>query len=282
MKVFTPKDLISGCVPLPSKNKVKPEDLVYHRACTALDTETIRLIYSVKDGHVYYIAASAREFASAFSDATPLAAALPGNAGHRGDGAYVLDGGSGLLVCVKKIGTTVESYIGESSEVEAFAQGCAIHRLQASDASASWQGYEHLKMKPIVKMAKVSSVAGVAVAGVALMVALVSAQIHKSGEVDFGRALQESVAMQKADINQAFMDFNRKELGGDRMAEFHQLTSTLLTLNGTLVSFNSEGGVTTWSAEIPLWAANQALPFTGIKTVVDDVKGVVVITKANG
>lgn len=281
MQAFTPKDLISGCVPLPAKNKVSPEDLAYHRACTALDTETIRLIFSVKDNHVYYIAASAREFASAFSEGTPLAAALPGIEGHRGDGAYVLDGGSGLLVCVKKIGLSVESYIGESSEVEAFAKGCAIHRLQLNDPATAWQGYEHLKMKPIVKLSKVASIAGFTVAGVALMVALVSAQVHKSGEVDFGRALQESVAMQKADIEQAFADFNRKE-SNDRMSEFHALTSTLLTLNGTLVEFNSEGKTTTWTAEIPLWAATQALPFTGIKTVVDDVKGVVIIKKVNG
>lgn len=281
MQVFTPKDLISGCVPLPTKNKVRPEDLAYHRACTALDTETIRLIFSVKDNHVYYIAASAREFASAFNDGTPLAAALPGIEGHRGDGAYVLDGGNGLLVCVKKVGLSVESYIGESSEVEVFAKGCAIHRLQLNDPETAWQGYEHLRMKPIVKLSKAASIAGFAVAGVALMVALVSAQVNKPGDVDFGRALEESVAMQRADIEQAFADFNRKD-SYDRMSEFNTLTATLLKLNGTLVEFNSIGKTTTWTAEIPLWAADQKLPFTGIKTMVDNVKGVVIVTKANG
>lgn len=84
---FMPHNLIGGVLPV--AGKADPMEVAFHAAANALETEAVKLIYSVNFDKVYYLAAPADEFASVHDEtACSLAIALPGMPGHLGKGVY--------------------------------------------------------------------------------------------------------------------------------------------------------------------------------------------------
>lgn len=109
MELFTPRTLISGRV---KAARGREKQAVFAAAAGLLGSEQIALVYTRTQGDVCYLAVPAADLASHPGSATPLAIALPGAAGHLGEGAYVTDLTGGLQAVVVVQGKNLHSFVG--------------------------------------------------------------------------------------------------------------------------------------------------------------------------
>ncbi len=127
MELFTPRSLIAGRL-TGGQGRAVPSAM--QAAAAVLGTAQVALLCATDKDQVWYLAAPASEFASHLQSACVLAAALPQNAEHKGDGAYVADMEGGLQAVVLKLGDKFQSYVGTPALVQRFAAmegATAIH-----------------------------------------------------------------------------------------------------------------------------------------------------------
>lgn len=117
MEFFTPRNLIAGRV---KAARGREKQAVFAAATLLLGTEQLALVYSRTQGDVCYIAAPAADLASHPGCATPLAIALPGVRGHKGEGAYITDLAGGLQAAVVVQGQNLHSFVGTPAMVSRF------------------------------------------------------------------------------------------------------------------------------------------------------------------
>lgn len=129
MEKFTPPNFVAGSLPDAGTD---PLIAAWHAAAQACDTEQVHLIHSVADGRIWYLAAPSSDFRSNPDSGTALAAALPGNPGHRGDAAYTVRDGAIMSAIVRK-GDMIESTSGDPSRVAHFISARELDEIPVND-----------------------------------------------------------------------------------------------------------------------------------------------------
>lgn len=137
MELFTPRTLISGRV---KAARGREKQAVFAAAAALLGSEQIALVYTRTQGDVCYLAVPAADLASHPGCATPLAIALPGAAGHLGEGAYVADLAGGLQAVVVVQGKTLHSFVGTPAMAKRFIMLEGAKETHAAvDQGLAWQ-----------------------------------------------------------------------------------------------------------------------------------------------
>jgi|GEM_PF-2594479 len=243
--VFTPKGFVSGFIPCPAD--VNPIEAAWHASVIALDTERVRLLHQEADEGIYFIAADAADFLAHPNGETNLVSALPGSAGHKGDGAYFTDMNNGVFgVVVKKAGV-LDCYIGEKRDALKFADGMD-HFYPAE--SGAWVGFRQLEARDAKKLANRLIIAALSLTALFFLISVATSVLssvfegHKKDSINKIRAMQQATATQ----------FNSQEVNA--YADYRNASSAIVATGGRVVKFNSQNGTTTWEAQLPLWVTD--------------------------
>jgi hypothetical protein len=138
MESFTPRNLIAGHLKGTRKNAM---DAAATAAAGILGTENVALVCTWSKGDdIWYLATAAADLASHPEASCALGAALPGDKGHEGDGAYQCELAGGLCAVVVKQGDALHSFVGTPTMAQRFAQleGAATTHSCSGPASP-WQ-----------------------------------------------------------------------------------------------------------------------------------------------
>ena len=114
IKEYLPEHFVVGAVPFANED---PATVAYNNAAVLLDSETIRMIYSVENGYVYFIAADSKQFLEHLKSGTSLGNALPGMPGYNGDGIYLYNQPDGSAIALIKEGNSIHSVVINSVAV---------------------------------------------------------------------------------------------------------------------------------------------------------------------
>lgn len=243
---FTPRGFVSGFITPPSG--VKPLEAIFHSAAVALETERIRVVYHETQDGVYFLAADANDFINNPNAKTALAAALPSAVGHQGDGAYFIELGSGIVAVVLKNELSLQSYIGERSDAIRFAGANTIYWPTESE---SWTGLAQFESRQARRIAKISIIMGMTITALCLggnMAATAATAFfsnQKEATIQHIRTQQQNAVSQLNAPNTT-----------DAYAEYRKLSSMVVSMDGKLIRFESNNGVTTWDAEFPAWVSD--------------------------
>lgn len=146
--LITPENTISSYIELP--DGIDPIEALWHTSSIALNTEKISFIYTLADDGVYFIAAPASSFLGKTSYTTPLAAALPSNEFHQGNGAYISSIGSNLFAVVIKGNKSLTSFIGDKANVIKFAG--EQQQFWVDKNNTQWYSLNQYQQKSIIKL----------------------------------------------------------------------------------------------------------------------------------
>jgi hypothetical protein len=259
VQIFTPKEFVAGFIAHPKGTNAI--EAAWHAAAVALETERIRFVQHEADGGIYFLAADAADFVTHPNAMTPLAAAIPGAAGHQGDGAYLVELGNGLFAVVVKGPLSLSCYIGEKPEAMKFAEGLELHFPIHCEL---WTGYRQYESRSARKFAK-----GVVFFGMALTVIFLGMSIAASAGAEFfshrkDAAINSIRNAQQSTVAQFSTQFP------DSYADYRKLTISIVALGGRLIRFEANDGVSTWEAEFPSWVSDLSSLGAGIKTRIEN------------
>lgn len=258
VQIYTPREFVSGFIPLP--RFAKPLEAAWHAAAVALETERIRIIHCVADNGIYFIAADAAMFASHPNAMTPLSAVLPTANGYKGDGAYLIEMGSGLVAVIIKEQAKLQSYIGERVNAIRFAGD----RQQYWPTECElWVGYTQFESRHARRLSSMSILLGMILTGILIIVAV--AVSVASGFVAHRKdvALDSIRAEQLATATQLGSQLNQLK---DAYTEYRKLSEPVVSIGGKLINFESTGDTTHFKVEFPKWVTDLEPLGAGIKT----------------
>jgi hypothetical protein len=245
---FTPRHLIAGTAMV--ADVANAREAAYYSAVAALDTELVRIVHAADGkGRVHYLAAPASDFVSAGGAvATGLAAALPGIAGHAGDGGYFAQTEDGRTAVVVLHGDKLTSFIGKPEEAERFVGNkLGVNRVAISPTTPQWEGMREAQVRlPRMILAGLSLLmAALAIAAMIAAVVLATLAARSSNEIDKQIAEYRQRMTTSAQQAQAVM----RPLGG--LGELERLAWFAATNGGTLKTFKYDKGRIEWRFEAP-------------------------------
>lgn len=254
-QVFTPAGIVSGFIAPP--RGASPLEAAWHAAAVALDSERIRLVHREADGGIYFLAADSGDFVGHPNAMTPLASALPGAAGHKGDGAYLIDIGSGLVGVAVKEPRSLRCYVGERNDALRFAGESAAYW---PEEGGLWTGFRQYESWHARRLANRAILIGMTLAAVFLAISIFASAAAESLAHQRGAAIDRIRAEQQATA----LRFGSER--PDAYAEYRKLAVPVVTMGGQLTRFESAGGKTTWEAEFPSWVEDLSSLGSGLKT----------------
>jgi len=254
-QIYTPREFVSGFIPLP--RHAKPLEAAWHAAAVALETERIRIIHRVSDNGIYFIAAAAATFASHPNAKTPLSAVLPDANGYKGDGAYLIEMGSGIVAVIIKEQSKLQSYIGERVNALRFA---GTHQQYWPTECESWVGYTQFESRHARRLSSISILLGMIVTGIFISVSV--AISVTSGFV----AHRKDIALDSIRAEQLATATQLGSQPSDAYTEYRKLTEPVVSMGGKLIHFESTGDTTHFKAEFPQWVTNLGSLGSGIQT----------------
>lgn len=165
MESYTPRSFISGYLPAVRGNA---REAVSHAAASLLGVDQVAIVYTSANGSFWYLAAPAADLASHPGATTALAAALPGNPQHEGEGAYTLDLNGGLQAVVVRQNDRLHCYVGTSAMVNRFIaleNAKAVH--PCTDAGQAWEFSAALSSLRNFRLSLGLTISGIIVASIA-------------------------------------------------------------------------------------------------------------------
>jgi len=270
-QIFTPREIVSGFIEIPPK--ANPLESAWHASAIALDTERVRVVQCVADGGIYFIAADAGDFVNHPDAITQLAAALPCNPGHKGDGAYFVDVSRGIIAVVIKSEKMLRCYVGEHTETTCFAEGF-LHYWPSDEEAQSWVGYRQYESYHARKLTQKIVLVGMLAATV-----LVATSLGLTAAANMLTRRHANSLNAIRDAQQSTLSLlNTKS--PDAYREYRELSTKLLNIGGTLIKFESKDGKSNWDAEVPAVVAD--ISNLGADTKIKITDGRVTVSKFSG
>lgn len=243
MESFTPRSFISGRIPAARGDALQ----ALSQAATALlGVEQVAIIYTQAEGHLWYLSAPASDLASHPGASSPLAAALPGNAKHDGDGAYVLDLYSGLQAVVVKVGDKLHSFVGTPTMAKRFIvlEGAkATH--PCTSAGEPWLLPAAIAARQNLRLNLALTVSGITVAIVATAVWLWAAQSASSLDATRATLQQENQKAWRAALRSVVPPAYPSAL-----ANLQKAIEQAIREKGVLQQFEHKDGRAIWTLKV--------------------------------
>jgi len=279
---YFPSDLIGGCCP---RIAGKEQEIVWHAAAEAADTERIHLVWNAKGDKIWYLAVCSSEMASHAGTWCPFASLLPGMKDAitppvcytyysdeaatmmtvTTDGLQIHRGTSSVVRA--KAERTVRS-LGDAPLIELTPD--RIEKL----SPVPWYSQSLFEERARRVLAAASVAGGLCFAGLAMVIwffsamALVSArmetaEIHKRSEERSLQLLRNAQSMRASPMR-------------EQLAKFADLNDGLLTLDAMLDIYQIKQGKTLWRAYIPPNVTSDRITELGGKTLDTSPQGVVI------
>jgi hypothetical protein len=253
MNSHTPHSFIAGRVP---SAKGRALQCAHSSAATLLGTRHLAIVCSEQDGQAWYLGALTGELASHTDSACPLAAALPGNPQHRGDGAYLAELGGGLQAVVLKSAMGLRSFVGTPALVDRFlAIDNVTIRHTCTEASVPWQFPAAGKEPPLHRWMDSVSLCGLFVALAALAVwywAVLGMQNILTSE-------NEAQALQLASLKTAAQAMELTTYP-PALGHLQKAVEQAAREGGKLVQFEHKDSRSTWTLMVNDHAVNGSAP----------------------
>ena len=269
LKSYTPKNTIAAFIELPAG--VNPSEAIWHTSSVALDTEQICFIYSLADDGVYFVAAPAISFLKHPVSTTPLAAALPGNPGHQGDGAYITPIGSNLFAVTIKGADSLSCYIGDKASVVQFAENNP--QFWVEENTAPWLSMTQYKQKETLKLLNTLSLISFCLIFMFLGASAFFNQQSERYVAQTKTKKQKILAVEQKNLLALNMEEQNKS-ENQVLRKYLELSSYVISQNGRIVHYEVRAKRIKYQVELPQTATN--LTFFG-KNVVPVVKQDVII-----
>lgn len=260
--------ITGGSLPRPA-GKADAEQAVLLAAQEALDTNRVHLLTRHTDTHLLFLAAPSRELTDGVTT-TPLAAALPGHPGHRGDGCYVVYDGADAAVAILR-GDTLRVVVNSTDAIDAVltAEELPVHdvstaapwrletaRGRAQRAGGVWAG----------RLQAVATVwaLGASVAAAALFVA---AGVRDTAAAQQAQQLQALTAQLQL----------AQPLAAD-LAALQQVSALAVQTGGWLERYRHDGKAVSYTLRLPQWVAKATVDALGpeVRTEHDRAAGNIV------
>lgn len=253
-QVFTPREFVSGFIAPP--RGTKPLEAAWHAAAVALDSERIRMVHHEADGGIYFLAADAGDFVSHPNAMTPLASAMPGSPGHKGDGAYFVELGSGIVGVAVKDPEGLRCYVGERGDALRFAGEQALYWPNDCEL---WTGYRQYESRHARRLANASILVGMVLTAFFLALSVLASAASET----LSHRKEASLNSIRAEQREAVSQFSAEH--PDAYVEYRNLAVPVVAMGGKLTRFESGGGNTTWEAEFPSWVDDLSALGGGVK-----------------
>lgn len=251
----TPGDLVAGSVTLPSG--FDAAEVAWNKASELHDTEKVHFIHTVTEGRVWLLSIPSSTLANSGAAGTPLAMALPGFPGHKGDGVYVAAMDWGVAAVLLNNGKLTTA-TGPQDLVADHIRQAELPVYDVENASlAPWMPYGLEKQRRREALVVAAMAAGLRSIPVAMMI-LAAAGLVRAGAAAYSAwsAKAQSAAMQKTTemVREAYdVPLSRVFNGFDRMA------ASVMAAGGHMVSYRYTGGKITWTAVLPGWTPDDVI-----------------------
>jgi Tfp pilus assembly protein PilE len=250
-QLFTPENTIASFIELPAGTN--PLEAIWHTSSVALDTEQICFIYSLSDDGVYFIAAPALTFLHKKNTTSPLAAALPGNEQHQGDGAYICPIGSSLYAVAIKGVESLSCYIGDKATVLQFAANQPQFWIETNNQP--WYSLTQYKQQETVTLMTQLSI--VSLVGILACAALSSFFAYQNESYLASQRTQLNNITQLEQKNLLILNANRENNTGNQVLhKYLEVSSYVLSQQGSIVSFDYKGNHLKYVVQLPQTTTN--------------------------
>jgi hypothetical protein len=274
---FTPGSIIAGRIPVVRGHE---REAVFHAAASLLDTENIRFVMTVQENNAWYLAAPASEFGNHPDSTTPLEAALPGSAEHKGDGAYVTSlAGSNVLTVIKSA-EGLKTFFGRDSQVERFIQmEEATQVFRPSAGVVRWESFDGMHRRVASRLVNLLVLVGLA-ANLICGAAWTGASIISGNEQ---AAVQAALAAQTNAMRATAAALNAVHADVAILRTHAYLVKeVMLDPKGQIKRFQFENGQISWAAALQFEPTAEKLRELGPGVKVERMRDGRVLLKKEG
>lgn len=264
-QVYTPENTISSYLELP--DGTEPLEAIWHTSSIALDTDKICFIYEKFEDGVYFIAAPAEDFLGKDNSASPLAAALPGNEAHLGDGAYICPIGSNLFAVAVKGKNTLSSFVGDKNSVLQFAGD--VPNYWVDKGTTRWTSLNQYLQKSTVKLMNILSVSAFSL----MMILFITSFGFKYKTETYIAALKEKqnkvLLIQQQTLLATSMRNTNNSLNSF-LKKYSDLSAYVINQNGRITSYEYHDNNIKYTVELPETTTNLSFFGPDITPVIKD------------
>lgn len=246
-----PNELIAGSIP---QMVGVEEESVWNAAVQACGTERVHFAFTVKDGKCWYLATPSSSLASFPDSWCPLAAALPGNSEYWDQETvyiYEKDGQASALRWDKDSGR-MQLFLGASRTILPKVQSMEANFVTINPENADVVPWVNLDLKTDMLTRKAGIIMVLSGAFVAIITAL-----YILGMYAYANSIQPQLDQTKSETEIASMQLLNdaaRSLENDtinHIIRIQELLDTLTQIQGTLVKYEVNDGVTNWEALVP-------------------------------
>lgn len=249
---YTPEHTISAFIELPTG--INPIEAIWHTSSIALDTEKICLIYTLADDGVYFIAAPALDLLGYPDSATPLAAALPGNEHHQGDGAYLCSIGNNLFAVMIKGKESLSCFIGDQASVLQFAEGQPTFWVD-SHISTPWLSLTQYQQKDTISLLNKLSIGSFA--GIIFFTLLSLFFNYETGKhLEQSKKKQNAITLEQQK-SLLVLNANKKNNSTNLiLKKYLELSTYIIQQQGRIISYEAKNNSIKYKVELPQTSIN--------------------------
>lgn len=250
---YTPRSFVAGRI---SAQRGADASQAVAAAAGLLGTDNVAVIHRRSQGWIWYLAAPAADLASHAGAVSVLAAALPGAAGHEGDGAYTAALATGLQAVVVKHGEALHSFVGTPTLAERFARldGAAATHI-CTGPGAPWQVPLSLALQRQARVQTAVSASGLVLAVLGALLWLWAAHDGAAQAAQRDLLLQE----QQAALAEA-QRLLEPQLYPKALADLQRAGAQAAREQGVLVKFEHANGRSNWTLDVDGRAVTGATP----------------------
>jgi hypothetical protein len=260
---FTPPNIAAGSLPDVADN---PSEAAWNSACEICGTEKVHMVWRRHGGRIWWIAAPSSDFANSPNTGSRLAAALPGDESHLGDGAYYARTHLDWTVIVKTR-HALHCFVGDRKMAESYA---ADHDAGEVDLEHSdivpWRQY-HLAVAADARtlIASTERLGWIGVkAGIATILSLMVLTAGSSADIEGIEKLRNERTQKAAE---AAMQLARHPLY-DQLSAMSQAVSVLAETRGIMNFWRISKGALSYDIDLPSWVTQDHIRRLGGEGVV--------------
>ena len=233
-----------------------PEEAVNFAAVHALGISSISATYSQSDGRIFYIALPSSAMASGLSFFTPLAAALPGNKGHQGDGAYALEMDGNMAVIIKR---------GASLDLVVNASGVVRSLIESLDVPVyDVEGRESTELVALdVLRKRESDKVAVVISKIAMWTGAISVAVLLAAAVTSGFFEPTIAEKREAEAEVMLRQSLKPQPLFEHVSKLQKIAAVTARAGGWIKSYKYEKNKVAWHIELPEWVTKDYIDELG-------------------
>lgn len=265
-------DFIAGSLPLSKEN---PSDVIALVAGTSLHTNRIHQIHTIDNNQIFYLAIPSMSLASSPDFKTPLAAALPGHAEHKGDGAYIVYIEENAAAVIRS-GISLRYLFNTAEAVEAACESADIPVYNVTDSDQSWPMISAASMAYLASRSLNALVLKWAISWGFVCFIFYTVLTAYSAVVEGGNPVVRDQQKIEDVLNSAAM----QQPVAQAASRIHAISSVAIKAGGWIDYYTLESGKEEYLVWLPSWTSREHIEaFSGASTEYNKTKNLIMVHK---